>query len=163
MTTLRKRILWLVLLLTVAAAIWPLPNRDSEDPAALGAQTDRSSRRAATSSTAAKRLGPLTPMEQATGEIGDLFPVQGFKAPQTTAVAEKPTAPPLPFTYGGRYVEGDKVLLILLEGAKTHSVHQGDTVNGTYRVDAIAPAAITLTYLPLGQQQTLQTGSSAAR
>ena len=44
-----------------------------------------------------------------------------------------------------------------------HTVRQGDTVNGIYRVEQIAPGAITLTYLPLGLQQTLQTGSPIPR
>ena len=69
-------------------------------------------------------------------------------------------APALPFTYGGRYTEGSNVFVFLNEGAKMHTVRQGDTVNATYRIDNIAPAAITLTYLPLGLQQILQTGST---
>ena len=32
----------------------------------------------------------------------------------------------------------------------------GDTIEGVYRVEAIAERSMTLTYLPLGQQQTLQ-------
>ena len=72
-------------------------------------------------------------------------------------------APALPFSYGGRYTEGNKVFVFLSEGAKMHTVRQGDTVNATYRIEKIDAAAITLTYLPLGQQQTLQTGSATRR
>jgi hypothetical protein len=37
-------------------------------------------------------------------------------------------------------------------------VHENDVIDGIYRVDAIAPPTLTLTYLPLNQVQQLNIG-----
>lgn len=158
-----KRLLWVVLLLTVVAALWPVAENDTADSVATRPARGRN-RSSAPDSSAAPELRALT----ASGagrerEIVDLFPRQGFTPPAVAAAPEKPAAPALPFSYGGRYTEGNKVFVFLSEGAKMHTVRQGDTVNATYRIEKIDAAAITLTYLPLGQQQTLQTGSAARR
>jgi hypothetical protein len=151
--------LWMVLLLTVVAALWPVPENDTADGVATRPSTVRK-RAFALDASPAQQLRSLTPAGPARErEIVDLFPRQGWTAPAASAAPEKPTAPALPFTYGGRYTEGSKLFVFLNEGAKMHTVRQGDTVNATYRIDKIAPAAITLTYLPLGLQQSLQTGS----
>lgn len=155
-----KRLLWVVLLLTVVAALWPVPEDDGAGGVATQAPAAR--KRASLSAPRIQELHPLTPSGAARkSDIADLFPRQGWTPPVAASAApEKPTAPPLPFTYAGRYTEGSNIIVYLNEGAKMHKVRLGDTVNATYRIENIAPAAITLTYLPLGLQQTLQTGSA---
>jgi hypothetical protein len=37
-------------------------------------------------------------------------------------------------------------------------VHKGEQIEGVYRVDAIAPPTLTLTYLPMNQVQQLNIG-----
>lgn len=155
-----KRLLWMVLLLTVVAALWPVPENDTADGVATRPSKVRN-RASVLNASPAQQLRSLTsPGPAREREIVDLFPRQGWTPPAASAAPEKPSAPPLPFTYGGRYTDGNKVFVFLNEGAKMHTVRQGDTVNATYRIEKIAPAAITLTYLPLGLQQTLQTGST---
>lgn len=156
-----KRLLWVALLLTVVAALWPVA--DGDNPEGVASRPSAVRNRA----PVLERL-PMQPLRSLSAtrpapdaEIVDLFPRQGWTAPAVSAVAEKPTAPALPFTYGGRYTEGSNVFVFLNEGTRMHKVRQGDTVNASYRIETIAPAAITLTYLPLGMQQTLQTGSPA--
>jgi hypothetical protein len=155
-----KRLLWMVLLLTVVAALWPVPENDTADgvPTRPSKVRNRASVLDASPTQQLRSLAPPSPARER--EIVDLFPRQGWTAPAASAAPEKPMAPALPFTYGGRYTEGSNVFVFLNEGAKMHTVRQGDTVNATYRIDNIAPAAITLTYLPLGLQQILQTGST---
>ncbi|WP_229503742.1 hypothetical protein [Massilia putida] len=70
-----------------------------------------------------------------------------------------PTAPPLPFTFIGKSV-GDGVWEVYLaRGARTYVVRdKGEVIDGTYRVDAITPPVLTLTYLPLNQVQQLNIG-----
>ncbi|MES2152927.1 MAG: hypothetical protein V4508_24380 [Pseudomonadota bacterium] len=69
-----------------------------------------------------------------------------------------PTAPPLPFTYMGKAV-GDGVWEIYLaRGDKTYLVHEKMVIDGVYRVDAIKPPTLTLTFLPLNQVQQLNIG-----
>lgn len=74
----------------------------------------------------------------------------------------KPTAPPLPFAYMGRMQEeGAQAVVYLTQGARAHSVSQGDTIDRTYRLESISPTQLVLTYLPLGIRQTLSIGSAA--
>lgn len=79
--------------------------------------------------------------------------------PEIIQEAPKPTAPPLPFRYMGRMQEEDgKTLVYLTQGARAYSVSQGDTIDGTYRVEGISPTQVTLVYLPLNIRQKLNIG-----
>jgi hypothetical protein len=150
----------MVLLLTVVAALWPRAKNDTADGVATSPSTLRS-RAPVLNAPTTLQLRSLTPASPAQNrEIGDLFAHQTVTPPATYAAPEQPTAPPLPFTYGGRYTEGKNVFVFLSEGEKMHTARLGDTIDAKYRIEKIGPAAITLTYLPLGLEQTLQTGST---
>lgn len=69
-----------------------------------------------------------------------------------------PQAPPLPFTYLGRLDEGDRTTVFLAGPAQDHAVTAGQVIDGVYRVDEITPQRVVVTYLPLGQQQSLSIG-----
>lgn len=69
-----------------------------------------------------------------------------------------PSAPPLPFTYLGKAASDGKWEVYLARADKTYVVTASMVIDGTYRVDAIAPPMLTLTYLPLNQVQTLNIG-----
>lgn len=69
-----------------------------------------------------------------------------------------PSAPPLPFTYLGKSLQDGVWQIYLARGERTYLVNDGDTIDGTYRVDAIRPPVLTLTYLPLEQRQQLNIG-----
>ena len=69
-----------------------------------------------------------------------------------------PMAPPLPFTFIGKSV-GDGVWEVYLaRGDRTYTARTNEVIDGTYRVDAIAPPILKLTYLPLNQVQQLNIG-----
>ncbi len=70
-----------------------------------------------------------------------------------------PQAPPLPFVYVGMLAEESRTTVFLSHGARDIAVRSGDTIDKTYRVDAVTPDRIELTYLPLNQRQTLPLGS----
>jgi hypothetical protein len=79
--------------------------------------------------------------------------------PEPAPPPPPPTAPPLPFTFIGKSVADGAWEVYLARGDRTYVVHQkGDVIDGTYRVDAIAPPVLTLTYLPLNQVQQLNIG-----
>ncbi|MBI5438950.1 MAG: hypothetical protein HY936_08405 [Nitrosomonadales bacterium] len=81
--------------------------------------------------------------------------------PQPAQEAPRPTAPPLLFGYMGRMQEEDgQAVVYLTQGSRAYSVSQGDTIDGTYRVDSISPAQVTLVYLPLNIRQSLNIGSA---
>src|SRR5258706_11544106 len=69
-----------------------------------------------------------------------------------------PTAPPLPFRYFGKWIEGDRTVVFLWNNSDGYSVAAGDTVEGTYRIEAITDSSVDFIYLPLGSKQTLPIG-----
>lgn len=69
-----------------------------------------------------------------------------------------PSAPPLPYTFIGKSVTNGVWEVYLARGDRTYVVHDKETIDGMYRVEAIAPPLMTLTYLPLKQMQQLNIG-----
>ena len=70
-----------------------------------------------------------------------------------------PSAPPLPFTLLGKALDNGAWEVYLARAGKTYVVKTKTVIDGTYRVDAIAPPILTLTYLPLNQIQQLNIGA----
>lgn len=66
-----------------------------------------------------------------------------------------PTAPALPFRYFGKWIDGDRTVVFLWNNAEGYSVAAGDTLEGTYRIEAITDSSVDFVYLPLGSKQTL--------
>lgn len=93
----------------------------------------------------------------------DLFSTRNWNPPPPppAPVAEAaPVAPPLPFAFLGKKLEGEVWEVYLSRGEQTFIAREGQTLDGTYRVDKIAPPTLALTYLPLGQSQSLPIGDS---
>ncbi len=72
-----------------------------------------------------------------------------------------PSAPPMPFTYTGRMIDGNDVVLFLSRSGHHYTVKKGDTVDDTYRVDEIKTSEATITHIPTNTQQTLAFSSTA--
>lgn len=66
-----------------------------------------------------------------------------------------PAAPPLPFQYLGRVIDGDRLSVFLARGQDSYSVEVGQTIDDRYRVERITDTAVTFTYLPMGKRQVL--------
>ena len=77
-------------------------------------------------------------------------------APVVRAVV--PKAPPLPFVYMGKMLDGKAITAFVSMSGQTHLLHGGDTVRD-YRVEAISAKEITFIYLPLNEKQRLPLGS----
>lgn len=71
-----------------------------------------------------------------------------------------PQAPPLPFTYLGRFQDAATPVIFLVRGDRVLTVSAGDIIEGTYRVDGIAGTTLGLTYLPLNIKQSLDIGNA---
>jgi hypothetical protein len=71
-----------------------------------------------------------------------------------------PSAPPLPFTAIGKAVTDGQWEVYLARGEQTYVVKNHTVIDGVYRVDAIAPPTLTITYLPMNQVQQLNIGVS---
>jgi hypothetical protein len=80
--------------------------------------------------------------------------------PTPPPAAPPPVAPPLPFTFVGKRREGADWEVFLGRGEQTLVVRQQQTIDNLYRIDEIKPPTMTVTYLPLGERQTLAIGAA---
>lgn len=64
-------------------------------------------------------------------------------------------APALPFRLLGRYVEDGKTSVFLQYGNDAVVAREGEVIDETYRIDAVAEDAITFFYLPMEIEQQL--------
>ena len=72
-----------------------------------------------------------------------------------------PAAPALPFTFMGKFeIPGDKTVYYLVEGDRLHTVTEGETIDGTYRIEAVNESRMDILYLPLSIVQTLALGAA---
>ena len=88
----------------------------------------------------------------------DPFAPRSFAPPppkMADAPPARPTAPPLPFTYLGKVIDGGKTVVFVARADENYAIEQGQTVAGAYRVDKITEAAVSFTYLPMKTKQTL--------
>lgn len=136
-------------------------------PAAPSTQQSRDRPLAATDSPVILRLQPR---EKLIGNSADLFGARENEVfgrhdwtpppppPAKPAPPPPPSAPPLPFTFIGKSVGQGMWEVYLARADRTYIVREQDVVDGTYRVESIAPPLMTLTYLPLNQVQQLNIG-----
>ena len=102
--------------------------------------------------------------DEALGRGNPVFGTQNWNPPPPPPSNEpappppKPSAPPLPFTYLGKAQEKGVWEVYLARADQTYVVKDKTVIDGLYRVEAIAPPTLTLTYLPLNQVQTLNIG-----
>jgi len=114
----------------------------------------------------------LLPRSEVAGEEGDtfggaasVFQRQDWTPPPpkmvaSTAPPPPPMAPPLPFVYLGKVAADGAWEVFLSRADKTYIVRAHTVIDGAYKVVAIAPPVMTLTYLPLNQVQQLNIGVS---
>jgi hypothetical protein len=154
----------------VAEAVERKPARVVATPAATPAATLPAKNAAASGADPAiLRLIPRATLagssDAAAGD--DVFGRRDWNPPPPPAAAAStvkaappppPTAPALPFTYLGKAAQGGSWEVFLAIGEKTYIARDKMVIDGIYRVDAIAPPTLTLTYLPLNQVQQLNIG-----
>ena len=93
----------------------------------------------------------------------DLFPVANWPpALPVQTLPSPPPAPPvapsLPFKFIGKKLEASNWEVYLARDQRTLVATKGAVLEGSYRVDAIEPPTMRLTYLPLDQVQQLNIG-----
>ena len=88
--------------------------------------------------------------------IADLFaspaPGAGGEAGQS---APRPSAPPLPFQYVAKIIDGDSTNVYVMHGEDHYSVKPGLVIDRNYKVEKVTETAVTFTFLPLGTRQVL--------
>ena len=71
-----------------------------------------------------------------------------------------PVAPPLPFRYLGQLSEQGRTVVFLARGDAPMAAAVGEVLEGSYRIERIAPTAVEFTYLPLNTRQVLAVGGA---
>lgn len=113
----------------------------------------------------------LTPRAELVGDAGDATFASGEgifmdhnwnppppPPPQSNAPPAPPMAPPIPFMYLGKAAADGAWEVYLSQGDKTYTVRNNTVIDGVYRIEKIAPPLMTVTYLPLKQQQQMNIG-----
>ncbi|MEK6537156.1 MAG: hypothetical protein AABZ63_06700 [Actinomycetota bacterium] len=79
----------------------------------------------------------------------------GTLTPVTPVPPPAPSAPPLPFSYVGKLMDGDKLVIFLSRKDTKYSVSAGDVIDSSYHVEQVSESGVVFTYLPLNVKQTL--------
>lgn len=87
-------------------------------------------------------------------------PVETQHVPVIPLPPPAPTAPPLQFTYLGRYGDTGARTVVLAMGEKVYTVKVGDVIDNTYRIEKYTVGRVNLTYLPLNILQSVPTGEA---
>lgn len=99
------------------------------------------------------------PERELAGQSADLFALPPAPpAPRVEVAAAAPPAPqapPLPYRYDGSGVLQGKPIVFLQSGNRSFMVSAGDTLEGTYAVEALERDHLVLRYLPLAIRQVL--------
>jgi len=66
----------------------------------------------------------------------------------------------MPYRYAGKSLHEGQMKVYLAKGDRVFPIRAGDTLEGTYRVQAIENTKITLVYLPLGRKETIPVKST---
>jgi hypothetical protein len=171
----RKHIILGVLVVLSAGAL-AFADKNPADPVVeatphAGARTGTSAARPGAGSVVS--IAALRPRAELAGSAGgehhDLFgslsmvPLLPSVAPANAEIPPLPPAAPMqamPFTYLGKEEADGRWEVYLARGDDTLIVHEQMVIDGAYRVDAITPPTMRLTYLPQKLVQTLDIGSA---
>ena len=156
----RRMLLALALALTIGAALWDT-GADSLPPSSAQGVRVAAKPRGTTVEAPLPELDleRLEASAAAGKKMGDAFEVRSWAPPPAPPPPPPaPRAPPLPYTFIGKMMEAGETVVFLAKQGRNYAVRKGEALDGVYRVDDIRGGTMTLTYLPLDQQQTLAVG-----
>ncbi len=159
------RVRWSVLLFALSATIGAMvmPASESEAPPSPA----RRAHHATPDVRSPHRAGPeLFEAEAETDPfVARVWSAPPEPVPAATAIstqvappieaAPKPTAPPLPYRYVGRFSDDSGGFIYLADGDTAHAVRNGDVISGTHKIVLIEPRRIVFAHLPTGIEQDL--------
>lgn len=159
---LKKWAVLVSLLLVTLILVWQAPEPEQAEPVSAVKPVNPQPARSVVPTTDpdAERL-TLKPRQKG-GETVDLFAVPETPKPKPAArpVVNKPVETraekrvELPFDYIGMLRSGQTMTLFLMEGSRLYLVHEGDTVNGDFRLQRIDVANNELVWLYLPSNET---------
>lgn len=161
---LSARLRWTLLMSALAGTLAAI----AYDPEPLAPRPGRSDRVASSAPLAPAEVMSMPFAEEADG---DPFDAHGWtESPPAPPIAQPviaqaatpvdppptPVAPPLPFRYMGRYGDDTgKNVIYLARADRTLIVHEGDTLDGAYKVIAVDGSRIEFEHLETHTKQTL--------
>jgi hypothetical protein len=162
-----KRVRWtilsLLLVVTVAACLYPADEPDVHVPRA--ARPARTASTPAPALTAAAIESDLVDVDPFTARGWREEPPPAPVAPVPAPVPEPfvgpirpppPPAPPaLPFQFMGRLNDGDVPVVYLTHGDQTLIARTGETLEKTYKVLSMSALQVEFLYLPTGDKQLM--------
>lgn len=173
MTDKQRRSLLFAALAGVAAwSIWLAveepPGDASDDQGAVAEPVAHAARPAAASHAPAAAAAQAS-SQQAEPRLAlsrtNLFPEQTWYIPPPPpppppyVPPPPPQAPPLPFSYMGRWQDAGQTTYYLVRGSSQPiSVRAGQVLDGVWRLESVAGSMLNFTYLPLNQTRSLRTG-----
>jgi len=160
----RRIVLGAALAATLASAGWLAAH---EGPQVEVVQPAKRAEAPVRTSEVMLAVGELNAVERrargaAARKVPDMFAPQSWDPPPLPEAEPPPppppVAPPLPYVFIGKLVEGDVTTVFLASQNRNFAVKAGDTLEGSYRIDEIKGELMILTYLPLSQKQSLPIG-----
>ena len=170
----RRALLFAAAMLTFAAVRWVDGNEapDATRHRSAAAPVERTAASAVRMREEPRTDAPaidLTRLKRSgRGASADAFAARSWEPPPRKMTAREieaqreaipppppPQAPPLPFSYVGKFVsEGGTTVFLAREG-RDIAVASGAVIEGAYRVDEVTEDTVVFTYLPLNQRQTI--------
>ena len=159
----RRLVLGGLLLATVVASVWP---RGEESrvlevvaPAARGNAVTPMSEQTASAPAGLPPLGERFERPQGATKVENLFAAKSWIPASPKLAASAPVAPPFPYAIAGNLVDNGVMTVVFTKQNQHFVLRVGEVLENTYRLDGIDSRSIAVTYLPLGQQQTLPLGA----
>lgn len=152
--------IWGALLVTLYLT-FESARQPAEDPAESVSVSVRTARQGGAIEVRAQPATAALPVRQWSEEaVNDPFQTLAwYVPPRPQAVRpQRPQAPPVPYKYFGKMMEGEVPQAFLYQGDRVVVVKVGDVLANNYRVESIAPEIVSFIYLPLGTRQTVLLG-----
>lgn len=169
----RMQTLLALALLGVALLAWFAPQETNDEgkviePAARSRTTTQPAPAAAPDAEVRQTALAPEPRQALDGKTPDLFKSASWFVPPPPPPPQAaipppppppPQAPPLPFSFMGRYDDGVKAVFLLARGDLVMLASVGEKLDGSYQLEALQGDSLVINYLPLNQKQTLDVGA----
>jgi Cohesin domain len=139
-----------------ATAAWVAIDLQRPNPAG----TAQSGSQAIARNSSSDSKEPAIPARSTLGKVAsDPFSAQSWVLPRKPVAAPPPpapVAPPLPFRFAGQFYRDSGTEFFVAKGEEIFPVKEGDTLDGEYKVEAVAASEVRFLHIPTGTRQTLQ-------
>ncbi len=167
MQMIKKNMLWILLLLTLAACLYVAQQDDGANQADDVTVLSRAAPKAINRDENGKKAKQVIQASsqllraQLTDDPKNIFTAFVSDAElQQQNVEKLVEAPPNnPFTFAGKLVDDGKIIVFLMDAQKNYSVVTGDILEEVWQVKSIVPPMMTIRYLPLKIDMQLQIGA----